>query len=160
MESILTYEQVYRDYSKKVMGYIRPRINNPADAEDLHSAVFTKVYEKFSSFDQTKASISTWVYTIARNTLIDFFRTHRIYDELADEDMVEEDAFQGILTEETLDELAEALKKLPERERDIILLHYYYNKQLKEIALKLHMSYSNCKLVHNKALIKLRQYLS
>ena len=160
MESILTYEQVYRDYSKKVMGYIRPRINNPADAEDLHSAVFTKVYEKFSSFDQTKASISTWVYTIARNTLIDFFRTHRIYDELADEDMVEEDAFQGILTEETLDELAEALKKLPERERDIILLHYYYNKQLKEIALKLHMSYSNCKLVHNKALMKLRQYLS
>jgi RNA polymerase sigma-70 factor (ECF subfamily) len=160
MESILTYEQVYRDYSKKVMGYIRPRINNPADAEDLHSAVFTKVYEKFSSFDQTKASISTWVYTIARNTLIDFFRTHRIYDELGDEDMVEEDAFQGILTEETLDELAEALKKLPERERDIILLHYYYNKQLKEIALKLHMSYSNCKLVHNKALMKLRQYLS
>ena len=97
------------------MGHIRPRINNPADAEDLHSAVFTKVYEKFSSFDQTKASISTWVYTIARNTLIDFFRTHRIHDELGDEDMVEEDAFQGILTEETLDELAEALKKLPER---------------------------------------------
>ncbi|HCI73397.1 MAG TPA: hypothetical protein DHV42_02515 [Lachnospiraceae bacterium] len=160
MESILTYEQVYQDYSRKVMGYIRPRINNPADAEDLHSAVFTKVYEKFSTFDQTKASISTWVYTIARNTLIDFFRTNKIHDELGEEDIVEEDAFQGIFNEETLDELAEALKKLPEREREIILLHYYYNKQLKEIALKLHMSYSNCKLVHNKALMKLRQYLS
>jgi RNA polymerase sigma-70 factor (ECF subfamily) len=100
------------------------------------------------------------VYTIARNTLIDFFRTNKIHDELGEEDIVEEDAFQGIFNEETLDELAEALKKLPEREREIILLHYYYNKQLKEIALKLHMSYSNCKLVHNKALMKLRQYLS
>ena len=103
MESILTYEQVYRDYDRKVMGYIRPRINNPSDAEELHSAVFMKVFEKFSSFDQTKASISTWIYTIARNTLIDFFRTRKVMDELGDEDIVEEDAFQGILDEETLE---------------------------------------------------------
>lgn len=160
MESTLTYEQVYQQYSRKVMSYIRPRINNPVDAEDLHSVVFTKVYEKFSSFDQTKASVSTWIYTIARNTLIDFFRTRKVHDELGDEDIVEEDAFQGILDEETLNELASALEKLPQRERDLIILHYYQNLQLKEIALKLHMSYSNCKLVHNKALMKLRQYLS
>ena len=160
MESNMTYEQVYQSYSKKVMSYIRPRINNPSDAEDLHSSVFTKVYEKFSSFDQTKASVSTWVYTIARNTLIDFFRTRKVMDELGDEDIVEEDAFQGILNEETLNELASALEKLPERERDLIILHYYHNRQLKEIAVKMHMSYSNCKLVHNKALMKLRQYLT
>lgn len=160
MESILTYEQVYRDYDRKVMGYIRPRINNPSDAEELHSTVFMKVFEKFSSFDQTKASISTWIYTIARNTLIDFFRTRKVMDELGDEDIVEEDAFQGILDEETLDELAAALEKLPQRERDLIILHYYNNMQLKEIAVKMHMSYSNCKLIHNKALMKLRQYLS
>lgn len=160
MESNMTYEQVYQNYSKKVMSYIRPRINNPSDAEDLHSSVFTKVYEKFSSFDQTKASVSTWVYTIARNTLIDFFRTRKVMDELGDEDIVEEDAFQGILNEETLNELASALEKLPERERDLIILHYYHNRQLKEIAVKMHMSYSNCKLVHNKALMKLRQYLT
>ena len=62
--------------------------------------------------------------------------------------------------EETLNELASALEKLPERERDLIILHYYHNRQLKEIAVKMHMSYSNCKLVHNKALMKLRQYLT
>ena len=160
MKSVLTYEQVYQDYSKKVMGYIRPRISNPSDAEELHSTVFMKVFEKFDSFDQTKASVSTWIYTIARNTLIDFFRTRKVMDELGDEDIVEEDAFQGILDEETLGELAEALEKLPQRERDLIILHYYHNMQLKEIALKLHMSYSNCKIVHNKALMKLRQYLN
>ena len=160
MKSVLTYEQVYQDYSKKVMGYIRPRISNPSDAEELHSTVFMKVFEKFDSFDQTKASVSTWIYTIARNTLIDFFRTRKVMDELGDEDIVEEDAFQGILDEETLGELAEALEKLPQRERDLIILHYYHNLQLKEIALKLHMSYSNCKIVHNKALMKLRQYLT
>ena len=39
-------------------------------------------------------------------------------------------------------------------------MHYYNNLQLKEIALKLHMSYSNCKLVHNKALMKLRSFMA
>ncbi len=160
MESTLTYEQVYQDYSKKVMSYIRSKINNPTEAEDLHSTVFTKVYEKFLTFDQEKASVSTWVYTVARNTLIDYFRTRKIYDELGDEDIVTEDAYQDILNEETLGELANALEELPERERDLIVMHYYRNMQLKEIALKMHMSYSNCKLVHNKALLKLRQYLT
>ncbi len=159
METTLTYEQVYQDYSKKVMSYIRTKISNPTEAEDLHSVVFTKVFEKFSSFDQSKASVSTWVYTVARNTLIDFFRTRKIHDELGDEDVVEENAFQGILDEETLGELAQALERLPERERDLIVMHYYNNMQLKEIALKMHMSYSNCKLIHNKALMKLRQYM-
>ncbi len=160
MESIMTYEQVYHDYSKKVMSYIRSKITNPTEAEDLHSAVFVKIYEKFSTFDQTKASISTWIYTVSRNTLIDFFRTRKVYDELGDEDIVEDDTYQGILDEETLNELSEALEKLPERERDLIIMHYYNHSQLKDIALKMHMSYSNCKLLHNKALMKLRKYLS
>ncbi len=160
MESTLTYEQVYQDYSKKVMSYIRSKITNVTEAEDLHSTVFVKVYEKFSTFDQTKASVSTWVYTVTRNTLIDYFRTRKVYDELGDEDIVEEDAFQGILDDETLSELAAALEKLPDRERDLIIMHYYQHLQLKEIALKMHMSYSNCKLVHNKALMTLRRCLT
>ncbi len=160
MGTALTYEQVYQDYGRKVMSYIRSKINNPSEAEDLHSTVFVKVYEKFETFDQSKASVSTWVYTVARNTLIDYFRTRKIYDELGDEDIVADDAYQGILDEETLGELAQALEKLPDRERDLIVMHYYHHLQLKEIALKMHMSYSNCKLVHNKALMKLRNYLT
>ena len=58
--------------------------------------------------------------------------------------------------EETLNELADALEKLPQRERDLIILHYYTGLTLKEVAVKMSMSYSNTKLVHNKALMLLR----
>ena len=64
---VLNYDEVYEKYCDKVKGYIYPKVTNRADAEDLHSAVFIKVYQKFETFDQTKASVSTWVYTIARN---------------------------------------------------------------------------------------------
>ncbi len=159
-ESALTYEQVYQQYDKKIMSYIRSKISNIHEAEDLHSVVFTKIFEKFNTFDQSKASVSTWIYTVARNTLIDYFRVHKVHDELDEGDIVEDDAYQGILDQETLEELAAALEKLPERERDLIVLHYYKGMQLKEVASRMNMSYSNCKLVHSKALMRLRQHMT
>ena len=157
---VRTYDEVYENYSDKVMHYILSKISSRSDAEDLFSTVFLKVFEKFPSFDQNKASVSTWVYTIARNTLIDYFRVRKVHEELGEEDAVTEDAFAGILEEETLDELASALEKLPPRERDLIVLHYYHNLQLKEIAQIMGMSYSNCKVIHSKALARLRQHMT
>ena len=160
MEQALTYDEVYENYSEKVMHYILSKISSRSDAEDLFSTVFLKVFEKFPSFDQNKASVSTWVYTIARNTLIDYFRVRKVHEELGEENTVTEDAFAGILEEETLEELASALEKLPPRERDLIVLHYYHNLQLKEIAQIMGMSYSNCKVIHSKALARLRQHMT
>lgn len=153
---IIGKEQLYIEYADKVMGYIRSKITNQADAEDLHSTVFLKVYQKFDTFDQTKASVSTWIYTITKNTVTDFFRTRHVHSEIEEDILDEGDEYQGILDEETLNELADAMEKLPERERDLIILHYYTGLTLKEVAVKMGMSYSNTKLVHNKALMLLR----
>ena len=154
---VLNYDEVYEKYCDKVKGYIYPKVTNRADAEDLHSAVFIKVYQKFETFDQTKASVSTWVYTIARNTVIDYFRARKIHEEVQEDSAISEDnVADDLLNQEALEELADALEQLPQRERDLIILHYYSGLTLKECATKLGMSYSNCKLVHNKALMELR----
>ena len=154
---VIGKEELYIEYADKVMGYIRSKITNQADAEDLHSAVFIKVYQKFETFDQTKASVSTWVYTIARNTVIDYFRARKIHEEVQEDSAISEDnVADDLLNQEALEELADALEQLPQRERDLIILHYYSGLTLKECATKLRMSYSNCKLVHNKALMELR----
>ena len=148
MKNTQTYEEVYRVYYPKVMGYMHSKISSSYEAEDLASTVFIKIFEKFETFDQSKASISTWIYTVTRNTVIDYFRVRKVHEEIGEEDIVEDDTYQGILDAESLDELA------------IIILHYYSGMQLKEIAPKMNMSYSNCKLVHNKALMRLRQYMT
>ncbi|MCR5626413.1 MAG: sigma-70 family RNA polymerase sigma factor [Lachnospiraceae bacterium] len=157
-------EQIYKDYSGKVFSYIRSKISNNEDAEDLMANVFVKVYQNLDKYDDSKASISTWIFNITRNTVIDFFRVNHVSNEFTEEmnETVadERDEFANILKEETLTELAEALKKLPERERDLLILHYYEGLTLKVVAEKLDMSYSNCKLVHNKALVELKSYLA
>ena len=52
--------------------------------------------------------------------------------------------------------LADALEELDSRLRDIILLHYYGEKTLKDIASAMNMSYPNVKILHKKALYELK----
>ena len=157
-----TQEQVYLEFSDKVMRYIRSKISNQQDAEDLQSQVFIKVYQNFDKFNESKASMSTWIYNITRNTVIDFFRTRHVHSDIDDEVAEvagEDDSFNDILNQETLGELAAALQKIPQRERDLLILHYYSGLTLKEVAMRMGMSYRNCKLIHNKALGYMRRHM-
>lgn len=152
-------EQIFKDYHDKVLHLIYGKINNYTLAEDLTSEVFLKVYSKLDTFDETKASISTWIYRIAQNTVIDYFRTRKVYSEVPEEIAQESEIDDEILNNETLDALADALTELPERDRDLIILHYYHGLTLKEAAERIGMSYSNAKLVHNKSLVVLERLM-
>ena len=59
-----------------------------------------------------------------------------------------------------LEALAEALEALPERERDVIVLHYYHGLTLKEVAIHMRLAYSTVKLCHNRTLERLQQMLA
>lgn len=152
-------EQIYTEYSGKVMGYIRSRVQRWADAEDLCADVFEKVQRKLPTFDLTKASIGTWVYTITRNTVIDYYRRTRPTSEL-DEKMPEDGSVDsGLLRSETLSELASALRQLPQQMMDIIILRYYQGKPLTEIATLMGLSYGAVKLRHQNALQRLKELM-
>ena len=152
-------EQIYADYHGKVMGYIRARVSRWADAEDLCSDVFEKIQRKMDDFDNAKASVSTWIFTITRNTVIDYFRRSKPSEELDENLSDDTEVDEGILNNETLSELAAALRSMPEELRDIIVLRYYDGKPLTEIAEMMNLSYGAVKLRHQSALSKMRRML-
>ena len=145
--------QIYEEFQPKVRAYVRGKIHDPHDAEDLVSAVFMKVVQKLERFDPAKASVSTWVYTITRNTVTDYFRTRRSMVAF-EEYMVDETE----LTDDALDSLADALMSLKEKERDLIVLHYYSGHTLKTVAEMMGMSYINAMVIHKKALTSLQAF--
>ncbi len=152
-------EQLYTDYYKKVMGYISARIRNRADAEDMCSEVFEKIQRKLSGFDSEKASVSTWIFTITRNTVIDHYRRTKDSGEL-DENMAGDFVVdESLLRTEALSSLAASLKKLPQEMRDIVVLRYYDGKPLTEIAELMGLSYGAVKLRHQNALIMLKKMM-
>ena len=133
---MISAELIYTEYAAKVRAYVRSKIQDPHEVEDLVSVVFLKVVQKLDSFDPGKASLSTWVYTITRNTVTDFFRTRRAMVEFEDY-MVDE---APDLTDDALDDLADALLTLKEKERDLIVLHYHMGHTLKVVAEMMGMS--------------------
>lgn len=150
------HDSLYRDYKDKVTAYVRGKLANEHDVEDTVSTVFLKVYQKIDSFDESKASLSTWIYTITRNTVIDYFRTIKIHIEFLDEIAADTLPDDSLVDDELLEDLADALETLSERERDLIILHYYKGYTLKRISEMMDMSYINAKLIHTKALSMLR----
>jgi RNA polymerase sigma-70 factor (ECF subfamily) len=152
-------ERLYAGYKVKVLSYIRSRVFNASDVEDLCEDVFVKAFAAADSFDPSKASAGTWLYSITRNTVIDYCRrfhpTEEIPEDISDECRTED----GIIESETLEELAAALENLPAELTDVIVLHYYDNLPLTEIAASLGLSYGAVKLRHQKALGLLRASL-
>ncbi len=151
------WEQIYTAYRGKVMGYIMARVRHRADAEDLCADVFEKIFRRIGDYDQSKASLNTWIFTITRNALIDHYRKSKPTEEL-DENLSDDTAVDtSLLKQETLSELAFALNQLPQELRDIVVLLYYDRKPMTEIAELMHMSYGAVKLRHQKALTLLKK---
>lgn len=142
------------------MGYIMARVQRRADAEDLCADVFEKVLRKIREYDEDRAAIGTWIFTITRNTLIDYYRKNRPAEEI-DENMPSDTAVDAtLIREETLRELAAALKEMPQDLRDIVVLMYYDRKPMTEIARMMHLSYGAVKLRHQKALNILKKTMN
>ncbi|MCR5747823.1 MAG: sigma-70 family RNA polymerase sigma factor [Lachnospiraceae bacterium] len=152
----MTIEEIYKEYHDKVMAYIRNRVNNLEDAEDLCADVFLKIQQRYEDYDKEKAAVSTWIYAITRNTVIDHYRVNRISEELPEDIASEETIDTDIIRKETLGELADALLQLSEEERTVIVLHYYEGLTLKQIEAKTGLSYGKVKLRHNSAIDKMK----
>ncbi len=145
-------EKIYAEYFEKVTGYIRSHIENDQDREDIASEVFLKVYAKLDSYDERKASLSTWIYIITKNTVIDYYKSRKSCDPLTESIAAEEKRDM----DSALDDLADALAQLGERERDLIILHYYSGYTLKSVADMMNISYIYAKVIHKNALNELR----
>ena len=136
-------ERIYLEYYDKVFGYVFSRIHRRPDTEDVVSIIFLKIYERIEGYDAKKASLSTWIYAITRNAVADYFRSTKH----AAVPLNEDPGYIEPAEEENLDELLEQLhtelQRLPEIQRDILILHYYFDMGHKEIAGRLGLSYDN-----------------
>src|SRR3954452_2594701 len=69
------FDELYTRYSPRVFGYLYQRLNgNVEEAEDLTAEVFAKVFEKIDGFQVQGAPLSSWLFRIAHNRLIDSVR--------------------------------------------------------------------------------------
>ena len=153
---------IYTQYRDKVFGFVRSKIYNQTEVEDIVHTVFLKVYGNLDKYDETKASLSTWIYIITRNTVYDYLkdkRDHPVLELIENTEESEEKTDDSILNQEALEELACALQKLPQNQRDIIILIYYKNLDRRKVAQMFGMTYGQVRYLHDKAMKRLGELL-
>jgi RNA polymerase sigma-70 factor (ECF subfamily) len=163
IESSDDFETAYEAYAQGIYRFLFWRTKNTAVSEDLKSRVFEKAWRSRDSFQG--GSVKAWLYRIARNVLIDHWRKKQ--DILvADTDLLPEEASsdndnidEKLDTEATVRELRKAITKLPKDMRSVITLRFIEGLSCREVALYLHLSESNVRVLQYRALQKLRGYL-
>ncbi|WP_201003534.1 RNA polymerase sigma factor [Paenibacillus glycanilyticus] len=141
--NIELYSELMRRYQRKILAFIYHMLKSAKLellAEDLCSETFYKAYRSLHSFREVDASFSTWLYTIARNTVLSELRKQKSANVPLDEsnmmpaappDQVPE---QHVLRNERMAMVREAINKLPEKQRSALILREYDQLDYQEIA--------------------------
>ena len=153
-------EKIHLEYREKVFRYVRGKVASTADAEDVTSEIFWRVLSSLDSYDEEKATLSTWIYTITHNTVCNYYREQSkralSLEENAPGSCTDDGVMSEIENEILKENLAIALETLTEREQDIIVLYYYHEIPLRDIAIKMGITYTNAKFIKHQAIGKLR----
>jgi len=143
---IFTFEQVYSKFYNQIFWYVKGKVNRIDEAEDITNEVFVKVSRHFNSYDVDKAKIITWLYTIAKNHIIDFYRHDKSQyqvnvDSFVDDNGKEFFQFVGdndcdsdIESDELSQQIAKAFSTLKPKYKRIAELYFIKELQYAEIA--------------------------
>ncbi|MSR67268.1 RNA polymerase sigma factor [Candidatus Peribacteria bacterium] len=157
------FGKIYDEFLTPVYRYVVFRF--PADlTEDLVADIFVKAFEKLHSYRPIfGVPFSAWLFRIARHTIIDAYRRNRGFEELSEEFVDESrESDPKLRTEQSLSvrRVREAIMKLPEDHRDVVLLHYISGLGHREVAKALHMTEGYVRILKFRALKKLEGLLS
>ncbi len=158
------FAALFRHYAPRVKSFVLRGGADPGTAQDVAQETMIMVWRKAASFDRSRASAATWIYTIARNKRIDLLRQSgrpaiEIEDWLTVFSPEEETADTSMLAGETYLRMSELADNLPADQQEVIRKAFFEDKPHTAIAAELRLPLGTVKSRIRSALGKLRQAL-
>ncbi len=153
-------ETWYVDYSQEVYKYIQSIVNDLNLAEDLMQDTFVKAYVKANTF-QEKSSVKTWLFRIAFNVTMDFFRKQKSQDKFKNVYITEKCLNENVwdLRDRDNKELYMILNNLKESYKNVIILRKLQGFSVKETGELLNWTESKVKVTLCRAIRYLKKQL-
>jgi RNA polymerase sigma-70 factor (ECF subfamily) len=153
---------LYSQYGAASYGVLLRTLRDRDDADDVQQQVFAEVWRRAQQYDPSRASLLTWILTIARSRAIDHLRK-RVPEPVPTDEMVRLTADGDAAPEADLAldrwRAIELLAILPDHERELLRLRFYEELSQTEIAARLDLPLGTVKARMVRALRKLRAHI-
>lgn len=154
---------LYDHYVAQIYRFVYVKVSHKHEAEDLTHEIFLKAWQHINSFNDKGHPFSSWLYQIARNRIIDYYRTKKetIDIELIRENDHKEDNDFDILldTKNDLARIKERLSQLTEDQQNVIIFRYIEDLSPAEIAHIMRKSESAVRVIQHRAIHILKEQL-
>lgn len=139
-DNIEAFHLLYSRYKSALYRFILRQVHAQAVTEELFQDIWSKIIKNKGSY-KVSASFRTFIYQIARNTIIDWFRRKNIQPiddndntDLLNSGDVRDEPSRQLEKEQSYESVIEAIKTLPADQRDVFLLKVEANLSIQEIA--------------------------
>lgn len=154
------FTELYNLYLDEIFRFIMKRVGHRETAEDIVSDIFRKVFLHLKEYTPKKASFRTWLYRIATNTLVDYYRVHRNENKPSVVDLEEVKHLASdnpsphdiALTEDQKTTVQNCLGELQETHQKVLHLKYIEGFGNQEIAEMLDISPNHVGVLVHRAL--------
>lgn len=153
-----TVENIWHEFAEKLGQFIRSRVADPATAEDILQDVFVKIQKRLGQL-QDPTRLQGWIYLIARNAIIDHYRTRRETVEVPESLPAEPDA-DDVDVEDLKAAFRRMVYSLPDPYRDALVLTEFEGLSQQQLAHRLNLSLSGAKSRVQRARAQLKSMLN
>jgi RNA polymerase sigma-70 factor, ECF subfamily len=157
-QEAVALEAIWNEYCCRLLAFLRGRVSDEAEAEDLLQEVFIRIHHHLCCLPSPE-KLDSWIYQIARNLVIDHYRRRRPTVELPDDLPAEVESGEADPQDELALSIREFVGKLPEKYREALLLTEYQGLSQVELARRLGLSVSAAKSRVQRAREKIRDMI-
>lgn len=156
------FTELYETYFGKLYRYVVARIGNRAEAEDMTQQVFVKAYKSISSYRWRGVPFSAWLFRIAHNLVVDFFRkeSKRPTVPLEESLVASNDNVQQVVERRLdIERVMAATRQLTAAQREVVSLRFAGGLAIAEVARVMGKSEGAVKALQHSAIAALRRIL-
>lgn len=154
-------KNIHNQFHKTLLSFISNRINNKNDAEDILQEVFIKITKGIVSLDD-KEKVKSWIFTITRNTITDYYRknANKTNISITENTIEETEEETDIDNTKGLDKCLKGfIEKLPEEYRDIIIDSELKGIKQKDLVEKYNLQYPTVRSRVQRGRTRLKEML-
>lgn len=153
---------LYDHYQPKIYRFVLIKIGRCEDAEDITHQVFLNAWQNISNYKDLGFPFSSWLYRIAKNQVIDKYRTKK---QEVDLESVDEEIFadsgigENIEIKIRLERVMKEMKNLKQDYQDVLIMRFVEDLSIKEVAAAVEKSEGAVKLMQHRAIKELKKAL-